>query len=203
MKLNNDLKKCISYHGHLCPGLLLGYKASLLCLSYLKENRSEDEELVAIVDNSSCFADAVSVITGCTFGKGNFFFRDIGKMSLHLISRKTGKGVRAVLKPGPVKKDEKEKVDLMNKVLSGTASNDEIKKFKKERELRIRELLSQKPEDLFYLSPAYIELPDRAKIFRSQLCNGCGEMVMETRLIEKDGKLVCFECAKKEIELIP
>ncbi len=67
----DDFKKCLDFHGHLCPGLAIGYRAATGALEWLKENRSEDEELVAIVETDACGADAVQVLTGCTFGKGN------------------------------------------------------------------------------------------------------------------------------------
>jgi len=41
--------------------------------------RPQDEELVAVVENDSCAADAIQFITGCTFGKGNLIFHDFGK----------------------------------------------------------------------------------------------------------------------------
>jgi len=57
-----------------CPGL----PGSLRALKELK-GRAEDEELVAVVENNLCAVDAVQVMTGCTFGKGNLIFRDYGK----------------------------------------------------------------------------------------------------------------------------
>ncbi|NOZ25951.1 MAG: formylmethanofuran dehydrogenase, partial [Nitrospirae bacterium] len=67
----------VRFHGHVCPGLALGYRVSDLVLRELGP-RSEDEELVAIVENNSCAVDAIQVMTGCTFGKGNLIFRDYG-----------------------------------------------------------------------------------------------------------------------------
>ena len=87
-----DFKKCVDFHGHICPGVAIGYRAAKGALNWLKENRSEDEELVAIVETDACSADAVQVLTGCTFGKGNFIYKDHGKQVLSLISRKSGSG---------------------------------------------------------------------------------------------------------------
>jgi len=53
----------------MCGGLLIGYRAAKAAMRFINSSFSKDEELVAIVENSSCFVDAVSVITGCTFGK--------------------------------------------------------------------------------------------------------------------------------------
>ena len=42
-----DFQKCVEFHGHLCPGLTMGYKASVAGLEWLKSHRSVDEEIVA------------------------------------------------------------------------------------------------------------------------------------------------------------
>jgi formylmethanofuran dehydrogenase subunit E len=42
-----DFQKCVEFHGHLCPGLTMGYKASVAGLEWLKAHRSVDEEIAA------------------------------------------------------------------------------------------------------------------------------------------------------------
>ena len=91
-------QKCLLFHGHICPGLAIGFRAATAGMAWLDEKRSEDEEIVAIVETDACSADAVQVLTGCTFGKGNFIYKDYGKMALTLLSRNSGQGVRIVLK---------------------------------------------------------------------------------------------------------
>jgi formylmethanofuran dehydrogenase subunit E len=72
------LEDIAEFHGHTCPGLAIGYRVSRYALEALG-GRSEDEELVAVVENDSCAVDAVQVMTGCTFGKGNLIFHDYGR----------------------------------------------------------------------------------------------------------------------------
>ena len=96
-----DLQRVEDFHGHFCGGILIGYRAAKEGLRRLKASRAEDEELVAIVENDSCAADAVQVITGCTFGKGNFVFRDHGKHAYTFALRPSGRAVRLSRKPGP------------------------------------------------------------------------------------------------------
>src|SRR6266540_1461985 len=91
MKTYDDV---VDFHGHSCPGLALGYRVSLRALREFGVDRSGDEELVAIVENNSCAVDAVQVMTGCTFGKGNLIFRDFGKQVYTFIRRPSGKGLR-------------------------------------------------------------------------------------------------------------
>jgi formylmethanofuran dehydrogenase subunit E len=91
---DDDLREAIQFHGHLCPGLALGYRVAKAALRELGAERPGDEELVAVVENDSCAVDAIQFITGCTFGKGNFLFRDYGKHVYTFHNRRSGKGVR-------------------------------------------------------------------------------------------------------------
>src|SRR5512136_2011081 len=92
--IDDDLRDTIQFHGHLCPGLALGYRVAKAALRELDAERSGDEELVAVVENDSCAVDAIQFITGCTFGKGNLVFRDYGKHVYTFYNRRTGRGIR-------------------------------------------------------------------------------------------------------------
>jgi len=90
-----SFEEVVGFHGHSCPGLALGYRVARKALQEMKrETISEDEELVAIVENDSCAVDAVQVITGCTFGKGNLIFRDYGKQAYTFLKRHSGEAMR-------------------------------------------------------------------------------------------------------------
>ena len=65
-------------------------------------------------------------MTGCTFGKGNFIFHDHGKMVFSFISRESGKGVRISMRPDAFIPD-KAHMDLMQKVMAGTADDSQKK----------------------------------------------------------------------------
>ena len=75
----NDWNKCIEFHGHECPGLALGYRAALLVIKELGIDRSEDEEIVCVSENTACGVDSIQVMLACTAGKGNLIFRKVGK----------------------------------------------------------------------------------------------------------------------------
>ncbi|HEY6012281.1 MAG TPA: formylmethanofuran dehydrogenase subunit E family protein, partial [Nitrospirota bacterium] len=91
---SEDLRDVVQFHGHLCPGLSLGFRVAKAALRELGAERPQDEELVAVVENDSCAVDAIQFITGCTFGKGNLIFRDYGKHVYTFFNRRSGKGVR-------------------------------------------------------------------------------------------------------------
>jgi len=114
----SDWERVIAFHGHVCVGLAVGYRASLAALEVLGAEPAADEELVAIVENDACGVDALQVLTGCTLGKGNLIFRDWGKPVYTVGSRKTGRAVRVLLKGLSWAVDE-EFSDLRRRVFSG------------------------------------------------------------------------------------
>ncbi len=172
----DDLKRVVDFHGHFCPGMMIGYRAAKAGLEILGSERAEDEELVAIVENDSCAVDAVQVLTGATFGKGNLIFRDHGKQVFTFMLRPSGKAVRLALKAGALG--------------GGELSRDEK-----------AELLSTRPtEELFDVQRTTLDLPAKAQIRKSVICDSCGEPVMETRTIGVKGKTLCFPCAGKDAD---
>jgi formylmethanofuran dehydrogenase subunit E len=175
-----DLQNTIRFHGHLCPGLLIGYRAAKAALKKLGVTRSEDEELVAVVENQSCSVDAVQSLCGCTFGKGNLFFLDYGKQVFTIGSRKSQKAVRIALRGDLVKP---------------TGSNGRT-----DREKFIEQLLTAPLESLYRVSAPRIDFPPEAQIFSTLVCGRCGEGAMETRTINRDGRLYCHPCSREIIE---
>jgi len=166
-----DLEETIRFHGHLCPGLVLGYRAAHEALRRLGGIRAEDEELVAIVENDACGVDAVQVLTGCTFGKGNLVFRDHGKHVYTLARRRDGKGVRLSARAGrrPAEPGDS-------------------------KEERARRLLAVPVDELFDVRETVGSLPEPARIHESIACDACGEPTMATRLREVGGRRLCIPC---------
>ncbi len=189
-----DFKRCLEFHGHLCPGVSIGYRAARAAMDRLAQQRSQDEEVVAIVETDACSADAVQVLTGCTFGKGNFIYRDHGKMVLTLLSRKTGQGVRVALKPGAFAPDP-EHMALIQKVVSGQADAEEKERFAQRHRQRSHQILEMPLDDLFKIEAAAVELPPKARIAPSEPCAACGEPTMATKMEPVKGSRFCRDCA--------
>jgi formylmethanofuran dehydrogenase subunit E len=188
-----DFKSCAAFHGHICPGLSFGYRAAAAALAWLRAKRAADEELVAVVETDACSADAVQVLTGCTFGKGNFIHKDHGKMALTLFSRQSGEGVRVLMRPGAFEPDA-EHFALLQKVISGEASDAERQRFQELHLQRSRDMLEMPAERLFTLSPVAMAPPPKARIDPSLPCARCGEPTMASKLATIDGRQVCRGC---------
>ena len=194
IQAKDDYKACIDFHGHTCMGVTIGYQAAKLGLKLLGEMRAVDEELIVIVETDACCCDAIQVLTGCTFGKGNFFYLDHGKMAFTFGSRTTGRGVRLVLRPEIFQIPDQEKL-LAEKIAAHSASIEEQKEYEKCFETRGEKYFSQGPEAFFTIEHiAQLHLPPNAPRATSIACEICGEMVMETKLLEVGGHLVCRGC---------
>ena len=190
---SEDFKRCAAFHGHVCPGLSIGYRAAKAGMAWLAEGRAEDEEIVAVVETDACSADAVQVLTGCTFGKGNFVYKDHGKMVLILLSRNTGQGVRVALRPGAFSPDA-EHTALIQKMMAGEASEAERARFQELHLQRSRDLLEAPTEALFKLTPAETALPGKARIEPSTPCARCGEPTMPSKMETVEGQKICRGC---------
>ncbi len=128
-----------------------------------EQTRAMDEELVAIVENDACGVDAVQVLTGCTFGKGNFIFYDYGKMAFTFFSRKTGKGVRLAPRPRPDSGVSDQLKALFEKKESKTATAGELALIDELGEKRAMETLALPVGDLFTLSETTVPLPPKMR----------------------------------------
>ncbi len=190
-----SLEDVVEFHGHICPGLVLGYRVSMLALKEFVE-RANDEELVAIVENNSCAVDAVQVMTGCTFGKGNLIFKDYGKQVYTFIKRPSGEGLRiSIIWESPRETDDEKK--MWERYMEGDRSSDVLKAVHTRKSKKIDAILHAKDEELFSITKGRIELPKEAEIYSSMKCALCGEKVMEPRAKVKEGKILCIPCFKE------
>lgn len=162
-------KKCAEFHGHTCPGLASGYRATEVAMGKLgiPIERAKDEELVCISENEACGVDAIQCLLSCTAGKGNMIFRPAGKMAYTFFSRKSGKGVRLVMKPFDRSGD---------------------------REAIMKKILTAPAEDIFDIKEPKVKIPEKARMFDSVQCDKCGEFCRDDKIRLQEGKKFCIDC---------
>lgn len=185
------------FHGHICPGTVIGYRAAQIAVRAFALKKSVDEELITIVENDSCSVDAIQVVTGCTFGKGNLIFKDYGKHVYTFINRETGESLRISLNSS-VNLEQMDPTwsQLRKKVSSGSATSLEQQDFRQRAEIIAENLMNMPEEDLFNVKHIEItDVPKKARIFRSVTCQKCGELVSEHRARLENGELVCIPCS--------
>jgi formylmethanofuran dehydrogenase subunit E len=187
-----EIEQTIAFHGHSCPGLAIGIRAAELARERLGAPARSD--LVAVAETDMCGVDAIQFLTGCTYGKGNFIHKDLGKMAFSFYDRKTGRGFRAVLNPAARIDAGDEMVALMKKVLNNTATEEEKKHSNALRGEQEQHYMQLPLEEMFLVADTAAPAPRRARILDSLPCSCCGEMTMESRTRRFDGQTLCIPC---------
>jgi formylmethanofuran dehydrogenase subunit E len=159
--------KAVAFHGHECPGLAIGLRACEAAIEKMGVNPAEDEELVCICETDACGVDAVQALLSCTIGKGNLIYKNLGKQAYTFINRKNGQGMRFYLK----------------------ARNQSM-----ERAAFQQYLLDAPIDELFSSRELTLEIPEKARLFKSVTCEKCGELLSEQQARLEGGKTVCLSC---------
>ena len=65
MQPKNDVpfSEVAAFHGHVCPGLAMGYRMAQSALQHLAGIGAANEDLVAVVENDACGVDARQCLT--------------------------------------------------------------------------------------------------------------------------------------------
>ena len=163
-------EKAVAFHGHVCPGLTIGYRAALYAIDLLGLTSSGDEEIVCIAENDACGCDAIQAILSCTVGKGDLLFHMTGKQAFSFYNRKTGKSIRLVL-------------------------NSPASKMTREQAFEYYHACRQ--EHMFSVKETSISLPEPARLFDSYICECCGETAGANWIRIHNGKKLCLDCAMR------
>jgi formylmethanofuran dehydrogenase subunit E len=193
-KFPDDLKKCINFHGHLCPGLIYGFMVANQAKKLLNILRASDEEIAVISENDSCAIDALQVILGTTAGKGNLTIKNYGKNAYTVFDRNTGDAYRFSKKQHyEYKGANKKKFIALDRLISEKSAAPQEKMHHKL--LKAEDLLSRKFEEIFNTKKTKISTPPFAKVEASKQCAKCGEMTMPSKMtMTRDGEFLCIPC---------
>jgi formylmethanofuran dehydrogenase subunit E len=197
-QLPQDFRKCVDFHGHVCPGLAIGYAAVKHGMSMLGLEFSKDEEIVAVVENDSCAVDAIQVLLGCTFGKGNLVFRNWGKQVFTFMDRRTGRAARISFR-GPVPGSQERRA-LREKIDAGTASPIDLNSLKLLRDKAVLDLIRPDSISLFDVKEIRAEFPSETVPVSTIGCAECGEPTVMERMVRKGDKLLCGGCALRKAD---
>lgn len=169
-------EKARKFHGHVCPGIVLGTRLTLAGLRELGMNPHEhNRDLLVYMEIDRCGTDAVQAITGCTLGHRTLKFRNYGKFAATFVDLATMRAVRVA-----VSEKNRAEHDLLGpkEVLAVLAECPE------EEILKIGQVSIHVPEH---------DLPGRP--IGSAICHSCGERIMDNRQVFVDGNTMCRNCA--------
>lgn len=94
--LDELVAEAVRFHGHLCPGVVLGVRMTLAGCGALglDEPWRAGKRLVVIVEIDRCATDAIQALTGVSLGKRTLKHVDFGKMAATFVDTVAGAAVR-------------------------------------------------------------------------------------------------------------
>lgn len=147
---NVELTDVTKFHGHLCDGLVEGFRALELGLKQLFPNGIIDRTNTRIVSKSSpCLTDTAIYLSGGR-SQYNTFYVDDTIEGLYIVQRiDNSKTILIKRKPNvkPVKIDE-----LGNQAIKGELNECELEDLKKMEDTYSKFLKQSKAEDLFEIN---------------------------------------------------
>jgi formylmethanofuran dehydrogenase subunit E len=112
------------------------------------------------------------------------------------MDRKRAKAMRVCLRPDAFESDP-EYLSLSKKVQSDGASAREAARFRQLQQNRVQKILEAAPESLFKIEEVSTDLPAKARIMESGICDLCGEPTKADLLRKVNSKKICIPCAER------
>ena len=173
------LEEAISFHGHLCPGQVLGVRMAMAgCREVgIPLPRRVGKGLVVFVEIDRCATDAIQALTGVSLGKRTLKHMDYGKMAATFVNVASGSAVRISARDdarrlaalfAPDERDPRKAQILAYRVMPELA------------------LLTVEP---VVVNPGWLDRR-RVRVF----CQECGEGINYQREVTGDGRTLCRPC---------
>ena len=181
--LETLLERSVRFHGHLCPGQVIGVRMAMLgCeLIGIDDPQQEIRKLIVFVEIDRCASDAIAVVTGCKLGRRSLKFVDNGIMAATFLNLETGRAYR----------------------ISATEASRELAlkyaphiESVQERQLCAYRMMPL--SELFRTEEVRVDLqsldlpgPTRSKV----ICEECGETVRDGKEKILNDRILCRPCA--------
>jgi formylmethanofuran dehydrogenase subunit E len=176
------LEQTAAFHNHLCPRQVLGVRMGLYAGEVLGLSLPQgDKRLLAFVETDGCFADGVSVATGCRLGRRTMRLVDYGKAAATFVDTLTERAFR--ISPGPEARE-----------LALNYAPDAPDSW--HAQLEAYQVMPD--EELLKARFVILTVPLQEIISRPGLrvpCEACGEEVMNERELFVGGRVLCRACA--------
>jgi formylmethanofuran dehydrogenase subunit E len=181
-KLEEMLAEVAAMHKHLCPRQVLGVRMGLYAAELLGlEAPQSNKRMLAFVESDGCFADGVSVATGCTLGHRTMRLVDYGKVAVTVVDSKTGRALRLA----PEADVRKRAADI-----TPHAPNRWTGQLEGYQKIVSEELITVQEVELNLDVKAIVGKPG----IRVN-CAVCGEEILNQREVLKGEQTLCQSCA--------
>lgn len=195
MLVDMKLKRAADFHGHLCPDLVIGYRACQYALDRLIVELLYCSELRVIVENTTSAVDAVQQFTGCTLGNRRLCLYDYGKHAYTFVYV-PDRGLRLVLQPTALPENPR-LLELEARIQAGQADLLETAHYQTLLDERIAWLLDAPADALFAAQHVPVEWPADPLTSALAPCADCGELIVGTHLVASNGRSLCRPCHER------
>lgn len=181
-ELESLLQQTASLHRHLCPRQVLGVRLGMYAAQLFPGTMPQtNKRMLAMVETDGCFADGVSVATGCSMGHRTMRLADEGKIAATFIDTRDGHATRIYALP-----------DLRTRALANApgAPNRWQAYLEVYQQLAAEEMFGQTEVRLNFDVAAVIGKPGTRAV-----CARCGEEILNQRERLQQGQTLCRSCA--------
>ncbi len=181
LELDRALREAEAFHGHLCPGQVLGVRLAMVGVKAVGiENPTRSKKLITWVEIDRCGADAVQTVTGCKPGKRTLKLVDYGKLAATFLNTETGVAVRVSARS------------------DSRARAAELYPHLERHGAQMAAYRTLPEAELFDIQPVSVELGEFDRPGKPGVrvnCTVCGEEVNDHRHIDGDDGPMCRPCA--------
>ncbi len=195
-----ELANLVYYHGHVCPELVVGYRAVLIAREEMGIDRKHAAHYFALVENMSSSIEAVQLLTGCTIGNQNFFAYDLGKHVYYFGKADNSYIPVDVLRLSLINMAVDLNLDkaLDNRILNGRAEAAELSLYEDAISDSVQKILELDDNELFDKKTVSIYPPCfHGRIYYTK-CSSCSEVVSMQKSVPAYNGLYCQVCAEKQ-----
>lgn len=198
MLANSTLKRVVDFHGHVCPELAMGSKFCNFVQRLLDDNDLPDSSFSVLAENTTSALDAIQVLLGVTVGNQRLMVMDYGKHNYTVYSQTKEESWSFRMKAMNFG-DEEVFQQLEGKIINNEALLEDVVSYQKLIDKRVQRIFALSPEELFSLETAQrAQQQSRESTSLYTICARCGQQVIANRTIERQGKVLCLPCFKKE-----
>jgi len=174
------LEEAIVFHGHLCPGLVLGIRMARAGCRELgvERPRSAGKGLVVFVEIDRCATDAIQTVTGVSVGKRTLRHVDYGKTAATFVDVPSGAAVRVAAR------------DDARHLVAGWAPDEADPRKAQTVAYRVMPEAALLRIEPVAVQPGWL---DRRRTRVS--CQACGEGISYQREVTVAGRTLCRPCA--------
>jgi len=176
------LAQSAELHKHLCPRQVLGARIGMYAGALLGlELPQTSKRLVTFAETDGCFADGVSVATGCWLGRRTLRLVDLGKVAATFVDTKTDQAIR-----------------IRPRLWARELARQYVPAAKSRWHAYLDAYQLMPTDELLEAWPVTLTVDLKALISRNGVraaCEQCGEEIINQREVIAEGRVLCRSCA--------